>query len=59
MAKMTKNEEWVVSLSENDTPEDIVAALLNVPPDTELFLEAGSYTKHIFLSFYKKKTENE
>jgi hypothetical protein len=55
MAKMTKNEEWVVSIGENDTPEDIIAALLSLPSDTEVFVEMGTYSKHVFLTFYKKK----
>jgi hypothetical protein len=58
MAKMTKNEEWFVTIEDGDTPENIISALLNVPPDLKVCVNQESYSRKIHIPF-EKKVETE
>jgi hypothetical protein len=58
MAKMTKNEEWFVTIDDGDTPEDIIAVLLSLPSYLEVCVNQESYSRTIHVPF-EKKAETE
>ena len=54
MAKMTKNEEWFVTIEDGDTPEDIVTAIRKLPSDLKVCVSQESYSRTIHIPFERQ-----